>query len=86
MEEQKFNYYVVVTDINSRQYNFEIPEEGIQVTCFEQPSFIMNRNIKDLEYFISTIYNTDSFKIDNAVFNTEHIVTVQYIEIPVEAI
>lgn len=81
MEEQKMSYYITVTDTNSRQYNFQIPEEGIQIWS-EDGYFTVDQVNPEQKEFIELLAYSKPFAIKNAVFNSEHIVTIQYMEIP----
>lgn len=72
-------YFIVFTDINSRQYPIEIPDEGVffQIQG-EEPTTLYQDN--DL---FGLFINLDTrFAIGNAVLNPDHLVSCQFQTIP----
>ena len=77
-------HYIIVTDTNSRQYLYEISSEFSVKT--DQETFLVTIENPNISKFAETIDKNLSFNIDDkAVFNSSHIVAVQYQNWPDDA-
>lgn len=74
-------HYITITDTNSRQYIYEIPEEGFHVTS-EELDIHVKQNQPELQSFNILFQTSSTFIVDNkAVFNSPNLVAVQYQQI-----
>nr|QMP83632.1 MAG: hypothetical protein [Caudoviricetes sp.] len=77
-------HYIILTDTNSRQYLYEIISTFSIKT--EQEEFLVTVENPNISKFAETIDKGLSITIDNkAVFNSNHIVAVQYQSWPDDA-
>lgn len=71
-------HYIIVTDVNSRQYVFQIPEDGFEIISTNE-SFIVSREEPNLPKFLELISNGHNFIIDNkTVFIPRNLVNIEY--------
>lgn len=70
-------HYIVITDTNSRQYVFEIPETGIKLETNENLySITKDDSLSDM--FFETFKQKGCFIIgDKTLFNTNHLVGIE---------
>lgn len=80
------NHYLVLTDVNSRQYVYLIPENGIKIES-KSFSILTEQQKPNFDEINILLQSKESFVVDNkAVFNSKHIITIQYQEIPEGAV
>jgi len=71
-------YYITITVNNGRQYNFQIPENGIEVTS-NLCTFCVNQQEPNMNKFLELFDSYSSFNINNvAIFNPNNISAIQY--------
>lgn len=67
--------YLVLTDDNSRQYVFEIPDNGLDL--MKENLMLTVSDKSDLTYFLTLLGSTENFMVCGQVFNSSKIVNVK---------
>lgn len=70
-------HWIIVTDTNSRQYPFQIPENGFEVETKEK-TFVVTSENPNLKEFHHAIQSGLVMTLNNSVFNPAHLVGVDY--------
>lgn len=76
------NYYIIITDINSRQYIFQITDLGIEITS-DTTTFTITKDNPQLDLFNPLIANEATFTVNNKsdtkmMFNGKKLVNVEF--------
>lgn len=71
-------YYIVVTDTNSRQYVFEILNDGLNIQINDD-IYLITKEDPGLEIFFEIFKQKECFLISGkSLFNTNHLVGVEF--------
>jgi len=72
------NHYIIFTDTNTRQYIFQITDDGINIQS-STFSFTISKQSINLEDIQQLITKEEVLIVnDCSIFNTKHIVSVEY--------
>jgi hypothetical protein len=69
--------YLMITDVNGKQYPMLITDKGIHIEDFVVT--VDNYNLSDIQACLET---AQTFRVENRVFRTEHVIEVSINEIP----
>jgi hypothetical protein len=72
------NHYIIFTDTNTRQYIFQITDDGINIKS-STFSFTISKQSINLEDIQQLITKEEVLIVnDCSIFNTKHLVSVEY--------
>lgn len=83
--ENPMKHFLTLTDTNSRQYNFLIPEQGIKINSVDDNCTVF-QNADSIVPVVNCIAKKNVVVINgSSAFNTNFIVSVQYQALPDDA-